>query len=124
MLRSRLKPAALAARTPFLIDLDTWRLPYLTGRDDPALERDAATVVAQAVPLPLTPKGLREAKALLAFVRTGMSAQVGAATTFAPDFQFESLDDPWLDVNLRALVMTRTPAGATGSRGDHRVDRE
>ncbi len=112
VVRSRLKPAALDARTPFLIDLETWRLPYLTGRDDRTLERDAATVVAQAVPLPLGAKSLDEAQALLSLVRAGMSAQVGAEVTFAPDFQFESLDDPWLDVNLRGLVMTRTLAGA------------
>jgi hypothetical protein len=113
VLRSRLKAAALASRTPFLIDLDTWRLPYLTGRDDRTLERDAATVMAQAVSLPLTPKALHEAQTLLSLVRTGMTAQVGAGRMFAPDFQFESLDDPWLDVNLRALVMARTLAGAT-----------
>ncbi len=109
---SQLKSAALAARMPFLIDLETWRLPYLSDREDKAFKRDAATIMAQAVPLPLTAEALGDDESLLQLVRAGIIAQVGAEVTFAPDFQFQSLRDPWLEVNLRAVAMTRALAGA------------
>ena len=39
-------------------------------------------------------------------VRAAIAAQVGATLTFAPDFQIKSIDDPWLEVNLRCLRLT------------------
>ncbi len=109
---SSLKSEALAARLPFLIDLETWRLPYLSGHGDKAFRRDAATIVAQAVPLPLTAASLSDDESLLQLVRAGITAQAGAEVTFAPDFQFQGMTDPWLEVNLRAVAMTRALAGA------------
>lgn len=108
---TELKAAALAARVPFLIDLEAWRLPYLTGPHDASFGRDAQTVVARAVPLPLDPSGLASESDAQRLVRAAISAQAGAALTFAPDFQFASLDDPWLAVNLRCLRLTRALVG-------------
>ena len=108
---SQLKSATLAARMPFLVDLETWRLPFLSGRGDTTFKRDAATVTAQTVPLPLSAADLDDDGRLLQLVRAGITAQVGAEIIFAPDFQIQSLEDPWLAVNLRAIRMTRSLAG-------------
>src|SRR6202035_551066 len=108
---SQLKPATLTSRIPFLIDLETWRLPFISGRADETFKRDTATVVAQAVPIPITAEDLGDDESMQQLVRAGMTAQVGAEITFAPDFQFRSLEDPWLAINLRAVEMTRALAG-------------
>jgi hypothetical protein len=104
---SELKNAALRARIPFLLDIETWRLPYLSDREDESFGRDVHTMTAQAVPIPLTSESLADEATTHSLVRAAVSAQVGAARTFAPYFQFTSLDDPWLEVNLRCLVLTR-----------------
>jgi hypothetical protein len=106
-----LKRAALDVKMPFLIDLETWRLPFLEGADDDSFGSDAQTVVAQVVPLPLTPAALEGEEALQSLVRTGLAAQAGAEYAFAPDFQVRVLDDPWLRVNLRCLRMSLALAG-------------
>jgi hypothetical protein len=109
---SQLKSAALASRIPVLIDLETWRLPYIASHEDKAFRHDTATIVAQAVRLPLIAEDLGDEEPLLRLVRAALTAQVGAEVAFAPDFQFHSLRDPWLTVNLRAVAMTRALAGA------------
>ena len=42
---SELKTAALRSRVPFLVELETWRLPYLQDHDDDSFGRDARTAV-------------------------------------------------------------------------------
>lgn len=106
-----LKAAALSARMPYWIDLETWRLPYLADHEDTSFGSDAQTAVAQAVPLPLRPELLAHDQACQGLVRAGITAQVGAEVTFAPNFQFVSIEDPWLDINLRCLRLTRALAG-------------
>jgi hypothetical protein len=106
-----LKRAALRARVPYLIDLETWRLPYLKDSEDASFGRDAETIVAHAVSLPLRPADLASDEAAQELVRAAAAAQAGAAIMFAPDFQFRSLDDPWLEVNLRCLRLMREVAG-------------
>lgn len=107
----QLKAAALAKRIQLLIDLETWRLPFLDNDQDKSFGSDVETAIAQVVPLPLTSEKLRDDPALQPLVRAAITAQVGAADTFAPDFQIESLDSEWLEVNLRSLRMTRALAG-------------
>jgi len=101
-----LKAAALRARMPFLIDLEAWRLPYLEGREDKTFGIDAQTAIGRAVPLPLDPESLSSPALTQSLVRTSITAQVGAELSFAPDFQFRTLDDPWLQVNLSCLRQT------------------
>jgi hypothetical protein len=112
-----LKNAALASRLPYLIDLETWRLPYIEDLADETFKRDLRTLTAQALPLPMKPQHLADDTALQPLVRAAITAQVGAHITFAPDFQIASLTDPALEVNLRALAMTGglVPGGAVGA---------
>lgn len=110
---SELKRAVLAARPELLlIDPDTWLLPFLAGHDDRSLGRAAAMDCAQVVPLPLRPEHLLADRALLvAFVRAVLRSQADATFPIAPYFLFESADDPWLEVNLRCLEVTRALLG-------------
>lgn len=101
-----LKAAALRARMPFLIDLEAWRLPYLESRQDESFGIDAQTAIGRAVSLPLDPELLSSPALTQPLVRASIAAQVGAELNFAPDFQFSSLDDPWLQVNLSCLRQT------------------
>jgi hypothetical protein len=102
-----LKAAALGRRMPFLIDLETWRLPFLSGPEDESFGSDVQTSVARSVRLPLDPYELLDREATAALVRATVTAQVGAALCFAPDFQFASLEDPWLEVNIACLRALR-----------------
>jgi hypothetical protein len=105
-----LKAAALQARVPFLIDLETWRLPYLSDADDESFGADARTAIGHSVALPPTPEALRSDRSLQPLVRTAIAVQVGAQRVFAPDFQVGAVDDPWVDVNLQCLALTRALA--------------
>lgn len=100
----RLKRTATEKRLPFLIDTETWRLPFLVDREDESFGSDVHTPLAAAVPLPLKPEAFQDQALLETLVRAGVQAQVGALYTFAPYFLISSLDDPWLEVNLRALT--------------------
>jgi hypothetical protein len=100
----RLKREAIAKRLPFVIDLETWRLPFLAGREDESFGSDVNTPLAAAVPLPLDPAALADSDALGGFVRRAVQVQVGSLYTFAPYFQVSSANDPWLKVNLRAIA--------------------
>jgi hypothetical protein len=104
---SELKNAVLAARIPFRIDLETWRLPYLLHAADYSFGSDARTIVGRAVRLPLKPHAFADGAAVDALAQAAVIAQVGADVTFAPDFLVRSLDDPWLAVNLRMIEATR-----------------
>lgn len=99
----RLKKAALGKRLPFVIDIETWRLPFIPSSEDESFDSDLRTPLAAAVPLPLTPDAFDDASALERFVRLAVQVQVGALYTFAPYFLVTSLEDPWIDVNLRSL---------------------
>ena len=103
----RLKRAAIERRLAFVIDIETWRLPFLSGPDDDSFGSDIDTPLAAAVPLPLEPEALEDRARLEALVRAAAQAQVGALYAFAPYFRVASLDDAWLEVNLRALVEMR-----------------
>jgi hypothetical protein len=98
-----LKRATLAARLPFLIDLETWRLPFLAGSDDDSFGIDAQTAVAKAVPLPLSAFALRAPGRIEGLIRVAATVQAEAALSFAPDFQFSALDDPLLDINVDCI---------------------
>jgi hypothetical protein len=98
-----LRQAALKHRLPFLIDLESWRLPYLSGPEDDSFGSDARTPLAQAVPLPLSPEALEDSRRIEALVRTAASVQAGAMMFFAPYFQVRSVNDPWLSINLNCL---------------------
>jgi hypothetical protein len=86
-----------------VIDIETWRLPFLSGPGDESFGSDIDTPLAATVPLPLRPEALKSQAALETLVRAAVQAQAGALYTFAPYFQVASLDDPWLQVNLRAI---------------------
>lgn len=101
--RLGMKRTAIENRIPFLIDLETWRLPFLSGPEDDSFGSDAETLLASSVPLPVSPSDLDGHEALEKLVRAAVRAQTGALYTFAPYFQVNSLTDPWLDVNLRAI---------------------
>jgi hypothetical protein len=103
----RLKREAIIRRLPFVIDIETWRLPFLAGREDKSFGSDVDTPLAAIVPLPLDPTGLAGSAVLGSLVRRAVQVQVGAIYTFAPYFQVSSLDDPWLEVNLRAIAELR-----------------
>lgn len=103
----RLKREATAKRMPFVIDIETWRLPFLTGREDESFGSDIDTPLSAAVPLPLDPTAFANPAALGAVVRRAVQVQAGALYTFAPYFQVSSLEDPWLEVNLRAIAELR-----------------
>lgn len=100
----RLKRAAIEKRLPFLIDIETWRLPFLTGPEDEEFLGDIETPIGNATPLPLRPESLKDSAVLARLVRAAAQVQVGALYTFAPYFLVASLDDPWLEVNLLALA--------------------
>jgi hypothetical protein len=103
----RLKRAAIEKRLPFVIDIETWRLPSLSGPKDETFGSDIHSPLAAVVPLPLRPEAFRSQGLLEALVRASVQAQVGALYTFAPYFLVRSLSDPWLDINLRALAELR-----------------
>jgi len=105
-----LKRAALRARLQFLIDLESWRLPYLKGPEDKSFGSDAQTVLAKAASLPLDPTFFSDPGLADGFLRAAITAQVGASLSFAPDFQFRSLEDPWFGVNLQCIKRMRTLA--------------
>jgi hypothetical protein len=105
-----LKRAAIEKRLPFVIDIETWRLTFLSGPEDESFGSDADTPLAAAVPLPLKPDALDSQSALEALVRVAVQVQAGALYTFAPYFQVDSLESPWLEVNLRAIRETRRVA--------------
>lgn len=98
-----LKRAAIEKRLPFVIDVETWRLAFLSGPEDESFGSDIDTPLAAAVPLPLSPESFDSHTALEALVRATAQVQAGALYAFAPYFQIASLDDPWLEVNLRAI---------------------
>lgn len=99
----RLKRAAIEKRLPFVVDIETWRLAFLSGPEDESFGSDIHTPLAAVVPLPLRPDALESQIALETLVRAAVRVQAGALYTFAPYFQISSLDDPWLEVNLRAI---------------------
>lgn len=99
----RLKRTAMEKRLPFVIDIETWRLPFLSGPEDKSFGSDIHSPLAAAVTLPLRPEALHSQSALETLVRATAQVQAGALYAFAPYFQIDSLDDPWLGVNLRAI---------------------
>lgn len=105
-----LKRAAMEKRLPFVIDIETWRLVFLSGPEDESFGSDIHTSLAAAVPLPLEPEALDGQAALETLVRAAAQAQAGALYAFAPYFQVASLEDPWLEVNLRAIREMRRVA--------------
>lgn len=102
-----LKRETLKARMPFLIDVETWRLPYLKDSEDRSFGSDVDTAVAGSVPLPLDPTILLDPGRSEPLVRTAVVAQSGAEVIFAPDFQFVALDDPAFRVNRACLRQLR-----------------
>lgn len=104
---SRLKRAAIEKRLPFVLDIETWRLPFLIGPKDEAFRGDIETPIGAATPLPLRPESLMDPAVLTGLVRAAAQVQVGALYTFAPYFLVTDLDDPWLKVNLLALAEMR-----------------
>lgn len=106
----RLKRAAIEKRLPFVIDIETWRLAFLSDSEDESFGSDIDTPLAAAVPLPLRPEALDNQAALETLVRAAARAQAGALFAFAPYFQVSSLEDPWLEVNLRAIREMRRVA--------------
>lgn len=106
----RLKRAAMEKRLPLVIDIETWRLVFLSGPEDESFGSDIHTSLAAAVPLPLGPEALDSQIALETLVRATAQAQAGALYAFAPYFQLTSLEDPWLEVNLRAIREMRRVA--------------
>lgn len=108
--RGGLKRAAIKKRLPFVIDIETWRLPFLTGPEDEAFRGDIETPVGAAASLPLRHEDLEAPTALAGLVRAAVQVQAGALYCFAPYFLVSSLEDPWLDINLRALAELRRVA--------------
>jgi hypothetical protein len=98
---------ALHAEVPFLIDLETYRLPFLNGPEDESFGRDAKTTLARSVPIPVTSSALEQDLVLERLVSASIALQTGARMTFAPDFMFESLDDPLLTANLRSIALAQ-----------------
>jgi hypothetical protein len=88
----RLKRAAAKKRLPFIIDLESWRLPFLAGPEDESFGSDAHTALAASVPLPLGPSVFQDQGHLEAMTRVAVQAQVGALYTFAPYFLVASLE--------------------------------
>jgi hypothetical protein len=105
--RGRLKRTAIEKRLPFVIDIETWRLPFLNGPEDEAFRGDIETPVGAATPLPLRPEELKDAAVLAKLVRAAAQVQAGALYCFAPYFLVSSLKDPWLEINLHALAELR-----------------
>lgn len=101
---SELKQAAQRAGVPYLIDPETWRLRHVDPDDKTS--PDLRTRCAHSVPLPVRAKDLANDDALLALVRATVQMQAGAEVVFAPYFAFNRLDDPFLEINLRALRLT------------------
>jgi hypothetical protein len=90
----------------YLLDLETWRLPELRDHEDRELGRTARTFIAQALDLPLTVESLTGSATLDELCRAAIETQVGATLIFAPYFTVSSLDDPWVEANLRCLKAT------------------
>jgi hypothetical protein len=109
---SELKDAAIANEVPFIKDLETDRLPLLTGEPEHD-GRYAETALARAVSLPLTADMLEDNQRRERLVREAIRVQVNAAKTFPPYFAFKSLDDQWLTVNLLCIDTARLLAPLT-----------
>jgi hypothetical protein len=103
----RLKQESLRARMPYLIDIESWRLPYLESDQDDSFGSDVETAIAGAVPLPLSTDLLLDPGRSQALVRTAATVQSGAEVSFAPDFQFAAIDDPAFQVNRACLRQLR-----------------
>jgi hypothetical protein len=103
---TELKDTAIANEVPFFKDLETDRLPLLTG--DPKHDgRYGETALARAVSLPLAASTIEDGPTRERLVRAALRVQIGAAKTFPPFFVFKSLDDPWLTASLLCLDTAR-----------------
>jgi hypothetical protein len=99
------------AGVPYVIELETHRLPFLTDEKDESFGKDRRTELGQAFTYPLAPGQLGDMPSVQPAVRAALRVQAGAGFAVAPDFMFTDLDDAWLDVNLRCLRVARMLAG-------------
>ena len=94
-LTGRLEDAARGAGVPFLRDPDTRRTVFGQLGADTAIGR-------AKIPLPLTSGALESDEAILEIVKTTLATQIDVTHPAPPYFTVDRLDDPWLEINLRA----------------------
>jgi hypothetical protein len=99
---------ARRSKIPHLYDPDTAAFPMLRGDGlDAAFGRLDLTAAARSVPPRVSPADLEEKHALRDLVVAVLAPQTSVVSRAAPYFRFSALDDPWLEVNLRAARMTQ-----------------
>jgi hypothetical protein len=100
------------AKVPHVHDPNTDVLAWHTGDRDKRFGRAGDMPCAQLVDLPLDPSTLLASdSALEAFVRAALSTQISVSHAAPPYFRFDSLDDPWLELSIRAAATAQRLGG-------------
>ncbi len=100
--------ASRRAKIPHLHDPDTAVFPMLRGDGlDAAFGRLDLTAAARSVPPHVSPEDLDDQHGLRDLVVAVLAPQISVVSRAAPYFRFSALDDPWLDINLRAAHMAQ-----------------
>lgn len=106
----RLLDALQEIRVPWLLDPETARLGHHRV-EDRSRPRAAASPLARAVRLPLTPRlGLPSGEAE-ALVDAAAGVQLRSEMFTAPYLEVSGIEDPRLEANLRLLELSRERAG-------------
>lgn len=101
--RTDLGRAAREVDVPHVHDPNTDVLAWHVGGKDKRFGRAGEMACAMVVDLPLDPSALlADDSALEEFVRATISTQVSVSHSSPPYFRFTALDDPWLELSVRA----------------------
>lgn len=92
---------------PHIHDPDTYVLAWHEGAEDKRFGRAAEMPCARLFDLPLHPDDLEGDGPLEEFVRATLSTQIQVTHRAPPYFRFDAIDDPWLDLSLRAAAKAR-----------------
>lgn len=110
--RTDLGRAARDVGVPHVHDPNTDVLAWHTGDKDKRFGRAGDMPCAQVVDLPLDPSTLlADDSALEEFVRATISTQVSVSHPSPPYFRFDALDDPWLELSVRAAAKAQRLSG-------------
>jgi hypothetical protein len=97
--------AAREVGCPHLHDPDTAILIWHEGTGEERFGRSGEMPAARLVDLPLRPEALAGDAQLEQFVRLTLASQIGTTHVAPPYFRFSGVDDPWLQLSLRAAAV-------------------
>jgi hypothetical protein len=110
--RTDLGRAARELGVPHVHDPNTDVLAWHVGGKDTRFGRAGEMACAMVADLPLDPSVLlADHSALEEFVRATISTQVSVSHPSPPYFRFAALDDPWLELSLRAAEKAQRLSG-------------